>query len=328
MSVATSPTLFTCVQCGEPLTLEWTSGAPHCANCGRRSGDPDGVLDLVSDPDRTEEREYYEREYADVPKLRAGGRSIDELERIWTHPAKPVNRALVGSMEDLRGKRVLLIGNGGSPGELHFLKQEPEQLIFSDLSSAGVRSVRDAFELSAHRDRVVFAALDALNLPLPDNSIDIVYGNAIVHHLPDMDRFLAETVRVLRPGGRAVLMDAAYAPLWQLAKKTVLRPLFTLSHRRYPRSPEDVRDTMQGGFREPQLAAKIRALGAEPTFQRLSLVWYLWRRASLVLFPERYKHLGEHPRIASTLTRLDERLARFRIVREHQIRLIWGLRKL
>ena len=69
---------------------------------------------------------------------------------------------------------------------------------------------------------MIFAGIDAENLPFADASVDIVYGYAFVHHLPDLDRFLAETARVLRPGGRAVFLDAAYAPLWDGSKRTWL----------------------------------------------------------------------------------------------------------
>jgi len=43
---------------------------------------------------------------------------------------------------------------------------------------------------------------DATALPFPDNAFDIVFGHAVLHHLPDLERSFAEFRRVLRPGGR------------------------------------------------------------------------------------------------------------------------------
>src|SRR4051812_14694807 len=43
---------------------------------------------------------------------------------------------------------------------------------------------------------------DAERLPFPDDSFDLVFGHAILHHIPDLDRAFAEFRRVLRPGGR------------------------------------------------------------------------------------------------------------------------------
>jgi ubiquinone/menaquinone biosynthesis C-methylase UbiE len=42
---------------------------------------------------------------------------------------------------------------------------------------------------------------EAEALPFPDGSFDIVYGHAVLHHVPDLDRAFAELHRVLRPGG-------------------------------------------------------------------------------------------------------------------------------
>jgi ubiquinone/menaquinone biosynthesis C-methylase UbiE len=43
---------------------------------------------------------------------------------------------------------------------------------------------------------------DAEGLPFPDDSFDLVFGHAILHHIPDLDRAFREFRRVLRPGGR------------------------------------------------------------------------------------------------------------------------------
>jgi ubiquinone/menaquinone biosynthesis C-methylase UbiE len=42
---------------------------------------------------------------------------------------------------------------------------------------------------------------DAEELPFEDHSFDLVFGHAVLHHIPDLDRAFAEFRRVLRPGG-------------------------------------------------------------------------------------------------------------------------------
>jgi ubiquinone/menaquinone biosynthesis C-methylase UbiE len=44
-------------------------------------------------------------------------------------------------------------------------------------------------------------ACDAAELPFEDASFDLVFGHAVLHHLPALDRAFAEFHRVLRPGG-------------------------------------------------------------------------------------------------------------------------------
>lgn len=317
--------VFLCAECSAPLTLAEDRGRPKCAGCGWVAGYEDGVLDFVRDPERESEREYYEAEYASEPP--AERRPVAELAAVWDDASKPVNRMLIRHIGDIRGSRVLLIGNGGSPKELHFLELEPELMVFSDLAPAGVRSVKDQVELDRFGASVCFAAIDALALPMQDESVDLVYGNAIVHHLPDRDRFLSEVARVLKPGGRALFLDAGYAPAWQRAKTTLLSPLMKLSHRMYPRSPEDQRDTLEGGFHEEQLGRTITALGGEPYFERQGLLFYAWKRGVLVLLPTRLRHVGDNKRIGHALTRIDAWLARFRFFRENQVRLLWGFTK-
>ena len=48
---------------------------------------------------------------------------------------------------------------------------------------------------------------DAENLPYPDNQFDLVTCRIAAHHFPNVARFLAESARVLRPGGLLAVVD-------------------------------------------------------------------------------------------------------------------------
>src|SRR5918996_1090804 len=62
----------------------------------------------------------------------------------------------------------------------------------------------DALQANARRLDlgVTTVACDAEQLPFEDESFDLVFGHAVLHHLPDLDRAFGELSRVLRPGGR------------------------------------------------------------------------------------------------------------------------------
>lgn len=49
---------------------------------------------------------------------------------------------------------------------------------------------------------------DAGDLPLEDGSVDIVTCRIAPHHFPEPAQFVAEAARVLRPGGRFILVDS------------------------------------------------------------------------------------------------------------------------
>ncbi|MDQ6841764.1 MAG: class I SAM-dependent methyltransferase, partial [Actinomycetota bacterium] len=75
-----------------------------------------------------------------------------------------------------------------------------EEAVCSDLSPG----MLDTLHANARRlgVDVEFVVADAERLALPDESFDLVFGHAVLHHLPNLDGAFAEFHRVLRPGGR------------------------------------------------------------------------------------------------------------------------------
>jgi SAM-dependent methyltransferase len=82
--------------------------------------------------------------------------------------------------------------------------------------------------------------LDAEQLPFADESFELAFGHAVLHHIPDPERAFAELCRVLRPGGTIAfcgepsryghLLAAvpkasghALAPLWRMALRAPAR---------------------------------------------------------------------------------------------------------
>jgi ubiquinone/menaquinone biosynthesis C-methylase UbiE len=74
-----------------------------------------------------------------------------------------------------------------------------ERATATDISPGMLATLeRNALELGLE---VRTAAAEAETLPFGDESFDLVFGHAVLHHIPDLAQAFSEFARVLRPGG-------------------------------------------------------------------------------------------------------------------------------
>ena len=84
--------------------------------------------------------------------------------------------------------------------------------------------------LSGFGKRASVQRADAVALPFPDGRFDLVLSAAMLHHVIEWDKALAEAVRVLRPGGKLVgydTLNSAPIRLMRVGERrgtTMLRP--------------------------------------------------------------------------------------------------------
>src|SRR5215216_6199074 len=74
-----------------------------------------------------------------------------------------------------------------------------ERVTATDISNGMLEALRTSAGVLGLE--VETANADAERLPFDDASFDLVFGHAVLHHVPDLDRALAEFARVLRVGG-------------------------------------------------------------------------------------------------------------------------------
>ncbi|OGE80341.1 MAG: hypothetical protein A2826_02705 [Candidatus Doudnabacteria bacterium RIFCSPHIGHO2_01_FULL_43_23] len=87
---------------------------------------------------------------------------------------------------------------------------------FSGSDYYGIDISRDYIEYARQKNKGKFQVMDATKMEFPDSSFDIVFVMAILHHLNDSDTeaILSEVKRVLRPGGKFLIMDSAKIKSW------------------------------------------------------------------------------------------------------------------
>jgi ubiquinone/menaquinone biosynthesis C-methylase UbiE len=109
-------------------------------------------------------------------------------------------KALGGSGERRFGD-ALEIGSGTGYFSLNLVQLGViERLTATDISP-GMLQRLSATAAALGVEGVATVATEAEELPFEDESFDLVFGHAVLHHIPDLERAFAEFRRVLRPGG-------------------------------------------------------------------------------------------------------------------------------
>jgi SAM-dependent methyltransferase len=110
---------------------------------------------------------------------------------------------LAADFANAGGLRVLEVGCGLGTDGARFAAAGADYTGV-DLTEAAVALARRRFELFDLPGN--FQTADAENLDFPDASFDLVYSHGVLHHTPDTAKAVREIHRVLRPGGRAIVM--------------------------------------------------------------------------------------------------------------------------
>jgi ubiquinone/menaquinone biosynthesis C-methylase UbiE len=132
---------------------------------------------------------------------------------------------LVAEFTEHAGHRILEIGGGLGTDGRQFARNGAHYVDL-DLSRQSLEMARRGFAVEQLPGR--FLNGDAEHQPFRSEIFDVVYSHGVLHHTPDTERTIAEVHRLLKPGGKAIIMlyareSLGYAASHVLGRARLLR---------------------------------------------------------------------------------------------------------
>ncbi|MEZ4386593.1 MAG: metalloregulator ArsR/SmtB family transcription factor [Candidatus Krumholzibacteriia bacterium] len=126
----------------------------------------------------------------------------DRIRRQYEHP--DLQAGMVAALVPT-GRRVVDVGTG-SGALLPLLAMSGAEVVAVDHSAALLARARRRIR-DAGLGGITFQQADVRTLPFADATFDAAYTSMVLHHLPEPAAAVVELARVVRPGGRVVIVE-------------------------------------------------------------------------------------------------------------------------
>lgn len=134
------------------------------------------------------------------------------MHRLW-------KEAMMDWLAPHPGQRLLDVAGGTGDVAFRFLQRAPgAKAVVCDMTESMLIEGRKRAEADQMADRLDWVVGDAMALPFADGSFDTFTISFGIRNVADIDKALREAYRVLRPGGRLMVLEFSQIPNDMLQK--------------------------------------------------------------------------------------------------------------
>ncbi len=101
--------------------------------------------------------------------------------------------------------KIIDIGCGIGGSSLYLAEKLHGEVVGITLSPVQANRAQERAAAAGLSEKATFKVANALDIPYPDDTFDLVWTLESGEHMPDKEKFLQECYRVLKPGGRMIL---------------------------------------------------------------------------------------------------------------------------
>ncbi|MGP8214821.1 MAG: bifunctional demethylmenaquinone methyltransferase/2-methoxy-6-polyprenyl-1,4-benzoquinol methylase UbiE [Bacteroidia bacterium] len=118
-------------------------------------------------------------------------------------------RKAINLVKQYEPKDILDVATGTGDFAVEMMRLKPRKVIGIDIAEVMLELGRKKMERKGLSKVIELKEADSENLPFPDNSFDLVSSAFGVRNFEDLEKGLSEMLRVLRPGGRILVLECS-----------------------------------------------------------------------------------------------------------------------
>lgn len=118
-------------------------------------------------------------------------------------------RKAIDTLKELQPKLILDVATGTGDFAIEALRLNPEKVVGIDISEGMLEVGRKKMADKGHDKIISMQTADSENLPFADNNFDAIIVAFGVRNFENLKKGLAEMHRVLKPGGKVVILECS-----------------------------------------------------------------------------------------------------------------------